>query len=217
MQQLAGSSTLIAARQRCRIERRQTAQSHPCQRPRYGRPRDPQLGRDMRHRPAALAQRDHPLRGAVGNRARRAMRPRAPIAKPGVARGTVAQQSLAHTLAIGVAALGYRTNRFTSHNGRTFHRRGGARWLFGNDLRGAQRSTGSKRNGSDESSADVGDDGSLEVRVRSIVRSRRAALGRGDSSDCVRGSGPIEACTLHARAFSTSAAICTNSTAGRTP
>ena len=64
VEQLARSGPFVAARQRRRIERRQAAQSRPCQHPRYGGPRNPQLGRDTGHRPAALAQRNDPLRGA---------------------------------------------------------------------------------------------------------------------------------------------------------
>src|SRR5216110_855006 len=117
VQQLAGSGTLVAARQRRRIERRQTAQSRSRQHPRYGGARDPQLSRNVGHRPAALAQRKHPLRGALWNRARRAMRPRAAIAKARFTLGSIPQHPFPNALALGSTALRHRANRFTDYYG----------------------------------------------------------------------------------------------------
>src|SRR6266567_2280698 len=117
VQQLTGSGALVAARQRRRIERRQSAQSSPCQHPRYGGARDPQLRRDTGHRPAALAQRNHPLRGAPRNGLGRVARPRAAIAKARCSLGLIPGHPFTHGLAVGSTAPRHCWDRFTGQYG----------------------------------------------------------------------------------------------------
>src|SRR5207248_4523547 len=111
-----GPGALVAAWQRCRIERRETAQSNSGQHPRHGRSRDPQLGGNAGHRPAASAQRGHPLRSAAGDRPRRAMQPRAAITKTCLTFGSIAQYPFTNALAIHATALRHRADGFTGHH-----------------------------------------------------------------------------------------------------
>ncbi len=127
VQQLAGSSALVAVRQRCRIQRRQSTQSCPRQHPRDGGAREPQLHRDTGHSPAASAQRKHPLRGAPRNSLRRMVRPRTAIAQAGRSLGLISVHPFTHGLAIGSTALGHRSDCFTGqyrfHHAQSTHGR----------------------------------------------------------------------------------------------
>jgi len=75
-----------------------------------------QLGGKVRHRPAALTQRNHPLRRAAWNSAWRAMRPRAAIAQAGSFGATPQHHPFANALAVRFTALCHRTDRFAGHN-----------------------------------------------------------------------------------------------------